>query len=85
MEAVLKKNIRVATGDEILGTVDLELLEAIRAERGRQCDQIELIASENYVSDIHALRSPTDETLKRELRDVTRNFCDCFPVPGLES
>ncbi len=51
MEAVLQKNIRIAAGDEILGAVDTELLEAIRAERGRQCDQIELIASENYVSD----------------------------------
>jgi glycine hydroxymethyltransferase len=51
MEAVLQKNIRIAAGDEILGVVDPELLEAIRAERGRQCDQIELIASENYVSD----------------------------------
>jgi len=51
MEAVLQKNIRVAAGDEILGAADPELLEAIRAERGRQCDQIELIASENYVSD----------------------------------
>jgi len=51
MESVLQKNIRIAAGDEILGVVDPELLEAIRAERGRQCDQIELIASENYVSD----------------------------------
>jgi len=51
MEAVLQKNTRIAAGDEILGAVDPELLEAIRAERGRQCDQIELIASENYVSD----------------------------------
>ena len=51
MEAVLQKNIRIAAGDQILGAVDPELLETIRAERGRQCDQIELIASENYVSD----------------------------------
>jgi len=51
MEVILRKNKRVAAADEILGAVDPELLEAIRSERGRQCDQIELIASENYVSD----------------------------------
>jgi glycine/serine hydroxymethyltransferase len=32
-----------------------------------------------------ALYNPTDEALKRELRDVTRDLCARFPVPGLES
>lgn len=50
MEAVLQKTIRVAAGDEILRAVDPEFLEAIRAERGRQRDQIELIASEGLES-----------------------------------
>lgn len=36
--------------DAILSQVDPEILEAIRCERRRQQDQIELIASENYVS-----------------------------------
>jgi glycine hydroxymethyltransferase len=39
-----------AVADAILGQVDPEVLEAIRCERRRQQDQIELIASENYVS-----------------------------------
>jgi glycine hydroxymethyltransferase len=30
------------------------------------------------------LYNPTDEVLKRELRNVTREFCARFPVPGLE-
>jgi glycine hydroxymethyltransferase len=50
MEATLQQNMRVAVADEILEAVDPELLEAIRGERGRQRNQIELIASENYVS-----------------------------------
>jgi glycine hydroxymethyltransferase len=40
----------VAAADAILAHVDPEVLEAIRCERKRQRDQIELIASENYVS-----------------------------------
>lgn len=40
----------IATADAILAHVDPEVLEAIRCERKRQRDQIELIASENYVS-----------------------------------
>jgi len=40
----------VATADAILAPLDPEVLEAIRCERKRQRDQIELIASENYVS-----------------------------------
>jgi glycine hydroxymethyltransferase len=43
-------NARVAAADELLSQVDPELLEAIQSERGRQLDQIELIASENYTS-----------------------------------
>ncbi len=43
-------NARVAATDEILTQVDPELLEAIRGERRRQREQIELIASENYTS-----------------------------------
>ncbi|MCL4302582.1 MAG: serine hydroxymethyltransferase [Anaerolineae bacterium] len=39
-----------AVADAILSQVDPEVLEAIRCERRRQQDQIELIASENYVS-----------------------------------
>ena len=52
MEATLtQQNImRNAVADDILGAVDPELLEAIRGERRRQSTQIELIASENYVS-----------------------------------
>jgi glycine hydroxymethyltransferase len=44
------KNARVAAADELLAKVDPELLEAIKRERHRQLDQIELIASENYTS-----------------------------------
>jgi glycine hydroxymethyltransferase len=40
----------VAAVDALLAQVDPEILEAIRCERKRQQDQIELIASENYVS-----------------------------------
>ncbi|MCS7259913.1 MAG: serine hydroxymethyltransferase [Anaerolineae bacterium] len=36
--------------DEVLSVVDPEILSAIRWERRRQIEQIELIASENYVS-----------------------------------
>lgn len=43
-------NARIAAADDILTKVDPELLEAIRGERQRQRDQIELIASENYTS-----------------------------------
>lgn len=43
-------NLRVAAADELLAGVDPELLEAIRGERKRQRQQIELIASENYTS-----------------------------------
>jgi glycine hydroxymethyltransferase len=51
MEATLtEKNVRISAADEILEAIDPELLEAIRGERGRQRDQVELIASENYVS-----------------------------------
>ena len=49
MEATLtKRNARIGATDEILEAIDPELLEAVRGERGRQRDQIELIASENY-------------------------------------
>jgi glycine hydroxymethyltransferase len=51
MEVALRQNVRIAAADELLAAVDPELLNAIRGERRRQCDQIELIASENYVSD----------------------------------
>ncbi len=50
MDITLRQNLRIAVADEILEAVDPELLEAIRGERKRQRDQIELIASENYVS-----------------------------------
>ena len=50
MDITLRQNTRIAMADEILEAVDPELLEAIRGERKRQRDQIELIASENYVS-----------------------------------
>lgn len=50
MKAALRQNMHIAIADEILETVDPELLDAIRGERRRQRDQIELIASENYVS-----------------------------------
>lgn len=44
------RNARIEAANEILAEVDPELLEAIEGERKRQRDQIELIASENYVS-----------------------------------
>jgi glycine hydroxymethyltransferase len=50
MDVTLQQNVRVSATDEILEAVDSELLAAIRGERKRQCRQIELIASENYVS-----------------------------------
>jgi glycine hydroxymethyltransferase len=50
MEVGLQQNKRVVIADEILEAIDPELLEAIRGERRRQREQIELIASENYVS-----------------------------------
>jgi len=40
----------VTACDEVLSVVDPEILSAIRWERRRQIEQIELIASENYVS-----------------------------------
>lgn len=40
----------VTACDEVLSVVDPEVLAAIRWERRRQIEQIELIASENYVS-----------------------------------
>jgi glycine hydroxymethyltransferase len=43
-------NARVAAIDDILAAVDPEILAAIKSERQRQLDQIELIASENYTS-----------------------------------
>lgn len=43
-------NARVEVADSILSQVDPEVLEAIRGERNRQHNQIELIASENYTS-----------------------------------
>jgi glycine hydroxymethyltransferase len=43
-------NLRIEAADALLGAVDPELLEAIRGERARQREQIELIASENYTS-----------------------------------
>jgi len=46
----MTQNARITAADELLSQVDPELLEAIKGERGRQLDQIELIASENYTS-----------------------------------
>ena len=43
-------NLRVEAADAILAQVDPEILAAIKQEEGRQRNQIELIASENYVS-----------------------------------
>ncbi len=43
-------NARVAAIDELLAATDPEILAAIKSERQRQRDQIELIASENYTS-----------------------------------
>lgn len=50
MAVTVGQNMRVAAADAVLQAVDPELLEAIRGERARQHNQIELIASENYVS-----------------------------------
>jgi len=50
MEATLRENRYIAAADEILEAIDPQLLEAVRGERRRQRNQIELIASENYVS-----------------------------------
>jgi glycine hydroxymethyltransferase len=50
MDVTLQQNVRVAATDEILEAIDPELLAAIRGERNRQRYQVELIASENYVS-----------------------------------
>lgn len=46
----MSKNAQVAAADAILAQVDPELLDAIHNEQHRQRHQIELIASENYVS-----------------------------------
>lgn len=46
----MTNNARIAAADELLAKIDPELLEAIKSERQRQLDQIELIASENYTS-----------------------------------
>lgn len=46
----MSQNARVAAIDALLSAVDPEILEAIKHERRRQRDQIELIASENYTS-----------------------------------
>lgn len=45
----MSKNTRVVAADELMAH-DPELLAAIQSERQRQREQIELIASENYVS-----------------------------------
>ncbi len=46
----MSQNARVTAADALISAVDPEILEAIRGERGRQRDQIELIASENYTT-----------------------------------
>lgn len=46
----MSQNARVAAMDNLLTAIDPEILEAIKGERSRQQDQIELIASENYTS-----------------------------------
>ncbi|MBI1877119.1 MAG: serine hydroxymethyltransferase [Chloroflexi bacterium] len=46
----MSQHSSVAAGDAILAQVDPEIFAAIHCERQRQRDQIELIASENYVS-----------------------------------
>ena len=48
--------------------------------RGFGRDEMETIAD----CMVHVLHNPTDEALKRELRDITLDLCACFPVPGLE-
>jgi glycine hydroxymethyltransferase len=50
MATIAQSNSRVAATDELLARTDPELLVALRGERRRQRDQIELIASENYTS-----------------------------------
>jgi glycine hydroxymethyltransferase len=50
MENPLQSNLRLIAADRILEVADPELLVALRGERRRQREQIELIASENYVS-----------------------------------
>jgi glycine hydroxymethyltransferase len=50
MENPLQSNLRLIAADRILEAADPELLVALRGERRRQREQIELIASENYVS-----------------------------------
>jgi glycine hydroxymethyltransferase len=44
------QNARIEVANALLTKTDPELLKAIEDERKRQCNQIELIASENYVS-----------------------------------
>jgi glycine hydroxymethyltransferase len=46
----MSRNLRIEAADELLSQADPEILEAIRGERARQREQIELIASENYTS-----------------------------------
>ncbi len=46
----MTQNARLAAADALLSKADPEVLEAIQGERGRQREQIELIASENYTS-----------------------------------
>ena len=43
-------NARVSAADQLLSQADPEVWNVIKAERRRQLDQIELIASENYTS-----------------------------------
>jgi glycine hydroxymethyltransferase len=50
MENYPQRNLRLIAADKFLEAADPELLAALRSERQRQRDQIELIASENYVS-----------------------------------
>jgi glycine hydroxymethyltransferase len=49
-DPTVAQNLRVETVNALLTKVDPQLLEAIERERRRQRNQIELIASENYVS-----------------------------------
>ncbi len=46
----MTEELYVTACDDTLGSVDPEILSVIRWERRRQIEQIELIASENYVS-----------------------------------
>ena len=50
LEIVNTVNPRVAAADELLAQADPEVWEAVKGERRRQREQIELIASENYTS-----------------------------------